>query len=193
VTEASAVSAERPGRVVGHTIDDRADNFLTSPSRTRTLAPVTVGQSQVDVQEAGGAHSTIPVEFLFTVHFELTKPVVMSGAPDGGRLFIGVLDGTVTGPRVNGRLMPFVGTSWITLRENSFADVESTAVITTDDHATIAMRSTGIAYNGPNPYRRLSVRFESGRDDYRWLNNVQAVGRGVPGRDEATWDVYALR
>ena len=172
---------------------DRADNFLTSVSRTRTLTAVTVGQSEGDVEASTGERTTIAAEFLFTVHFELTKPVVMSGAPDGGRLFIGVLDGTVKGPRVNGRLMPFVGTSWITLRENSFADVESTAVITTDDHATIAMRSTGIAYNGPNPYRRLAVRFEAGRDDYRWINNVQAVGRGVPGRDEATWDVYALR
>ena len=177
---------------VGHTIVDPADNFLTYPSKNRTLTAVTVGQSEGDVKTSTDERTTIAAEFLFTVHFELTKPVVMSGAPDGGRLFIGVLDGTVKGPRVNGRLMPFVGTSWITLRENSFADVESTAVITTDDHATIAMRSTGIAYNGPNPYRRLAVRFESGRDDYRWLNNVQAVGRGVPGRDEATWDVFAL-
>ena len=154
---------------------------------------MTVTRTTVEPDAPARECTTIPAEFLFTVHFELTKPVVMSGAPDGGRLFIGVLDGTVKGPRVNGRLMPFVGTSWVTLRENSFADVESTAVITTDDHATIAMRSTGIAYNGPNPYRRLAVRFEAGRDDYRWLNNVQAVGRGVPGRDEATWDVYALR
>lgn len=154
---------------------------------------MTVGQPAVDVPAPTDEHPTIPAEYLFTVHFELTKPVVMSGAPDGGRLFIGVLDGTVKGPRVNGRLMPFVGTSWVTLRENNFADFESTAVITTDDHATIAMRSTGVAYNGPQPFRRLSVRFEAGRDDYRWLNNVQAVGRGVPGRDEATWDVFALR
>lgn len=170
-----------------------ADNFLTLASKRRTLAAVTVGQSEVDVNTASHELATVPAEFLFTVHFELTKPVVMSGAPDGGRLFIGVLDGTVKGPRVNGRLMPFVGTSWVTLREDSYADVESTAVITTDDHATIAMRSTGIAYNGPQPFRRLSVRFESGRNDYRWLNNVQAVGLGTPGRDEATWDVYALR
>ena len=138
------------------------------------------------------ATTSLPVEHLFTMHLELTNPVVMADGPNGGRVFMGILAGTVSGPRVNGAVMPLISSAWGTLRDDSYALMHSSLVIETDDHARIAITSTGIAHYGPDPYRRVSALFEVGHDRYQWLNNVQGIAIGTPGRNEITYEVYAL-
>ena len=39
---------------------------------------------------------------------------------------------------------------------------------------------------------RTVPQFETGDPRYAWLNAVQAVGIGTPGRGSATYEVYAL-
>jgi hypothetical protein len=148
---------------------------------------------QADLARAvSAAVAHLPVEHLFTMHLELTKRHMSPGGPEGAEVFLGIIDGTFVGTRLRGRVVPLVGTSRAVLRGQGFARFEYTVPLVTDDHATITISGSGISrlVDGREP--RTAFTFHTGATRYEWLNAVQAVGIGVGGRDEVTYEVYRL-
>lgn len=133
--------------------------------------------------------TSLPVEFLFTMHAMLEKPIVIPNGPDGTRVLVGVAGGTATGPRINATLLR-AGGDWVTVRANGVPRLDVRLTIKTDDGAMIYMEYTGLL--GADNVGRVVPTFQTSHENYTWLNDVQAIGIGTVGVDEVTYQVYAI-
>jgi hypothetical protein len=136
---------------------------------------------------------TLPVEHLFTMHLDLDlgHNVVMPNGPHGTRVFAPVNGGTVSGPRINGVVLR--GADWVTARSDGFSQLDVRLVIQTDDDCVVAMEYRGILDPGADRRARVAPLFQAAAEQYHWLNHVQAVGIGTPGKNDVTYEIYALR
>jgi hypothetical protein len=134
--------------------------------------------------------TSLPAEYLFTMRATLSAPAVIPDGPHGTRVLVPVTGGTVTGPRVNGTL-DAGGGDWVTMRTDGTAQLDVRLTIRTDDGAVICMVYGGIL--GGDGVARVAPLFQAAHDDYRWLNGIQAIGIGHPGKGEVTYEVYAVR
>ncbi len=133
--------------------------------------------------------TSLPVEFLFTMHATLAAPVIIPDGPAGTRVLVSVTGGTVVGPRVNGTLYASGG-DWVTVRADGTAQLDVRVTINTDDDAAIYMSYQGIL--GTDRVARVAPLFQTGHENYKWLNSIQAIATGKPGSNDVTYQVYAL-
>ena len=139
------------------------------------------------------AESSLPVEFLFTIDVDTSPPTMIMGAPQGNRYIVSVPGGTFEGPKLKGTVVANSGGDWLTLRADGSAKLDVRLTLTTDDGAAILMSYSGILVNGEGgPSIRSAPLFETGAENYAWLNRVQAVGVGAPRAGGVKYDIYAL-
>lgn len=134
-------------------------------------------------------------------------PEVIGPLPEGIRLNFYVTGGTVSGPKVNGRVLP-VGGDWLTLRTDGVGILDVRATMETDDGALIYTAYSGVLDFGEDGYEKflrqelsdignlkIAPRYHTAHPDYLWLNRIQCVGIGqsVSSRSEVTYDIYAIR
>jgi Protein of unknown function (DUF3237) len=136
--------------------------------------------------------TSLPVEFLFSMHLDLEpNRVMMPNGPHGMRVFVPVLGGTVTGPKITGNLHPNSGGDWVHARADGVAQLDVRLTMVTDDGAVIAMEYRGVL--GKDRVPRVAPLFQTGDERYLWLNNIQGVGIGVSGKHTVDYDFYALQ
>ena len=114
--------------------------------------------------------------------------------------------GTVSGPKVNGKILP-VGGDFITVRTDGVGDINVRLSIQTDDGALIYQTNTGVLELGENGYEdfmnmklqevtqvRANIRFQTSHENYLWLNRKQCIGIGqfFAMEGKVKYDVYAL-
>jgi hypothetical protein len=131
---------------------------------------------------------------------------VIGRAPSGVRVNIYTEGGIVTGPDINGRVLP-VGGDWFTLRDDGIGVLDVRSTIETDDGALIYVNYTGLTDWGVDGYQkylegrvpeksylRVVPRLEASHPSYKWLNRLQFVGVGeFDGlKFEASYDFYAI-
>ena len=133
--------------------------------------------------------TALPVEYLFTMRADTSGFSLIPDGPSGTRLLVTVTGGTVSGPRVNGTLRSGGG-DWVTMRSDGTGQLDVRVTIETDDGAFILMTYSGIL--GADMVARSAPLFQASHENYRWLNNVQAVAIGHPTRSDVTYDVYAV-
>lgn len=137
-------------------------------------------------------NTSLPAEFLFTLAATLEPPRIVPAGPNGTRVIVGITGGTVTGPKVNGKV-EHLGADWLTMRADGTAQLDVRALVTTDDGATIHMSYKGIMKPGESGPRIVTAPlFETGDERYAWLNSVQAVAIGAPGENSVAYEVYAI-
>ena len=148
------------------------------------------------------------MEHVCSVHVELDhEPQVMglvAGAIRGN--FFG-LRGEVTGPRIQGRVLPR-GVDYLTIRSDGVALLDVHLTVETNDKALIQIDYTGVADIGedgqgkflrneipPSVPARAVPRMFSGYPGYEWVNRCQFVmiGEASFKNWEISYDVYALR
>jgi Protein of unknown function (DUF3237) len=135
--------------------------------------------------------TSLPVEFLFSMHLDLEpNRVIMPNGPHGMRVFVPVLGGTVRGPRITANLHPNSGGDWVHARADGVAQLDVRLTMLTDDGAPISMEYKGIL--GPERVPRVAPLFQTGDERYLWLNHVQAVAIGAAGKHVVDYEVYAL-
>jgi len=141
------------------------------------------------------AESALPVEYLFTITAQTVAPVMMQNGPQGTRVIVGVTGGTFEGPKLKGTVAANGGGDYLTSRADGSVKLDVRIVLNTDDGAVILMTYNGIGLTRDDG--SLSLRtaplFETGDERYSWLNRVQAVATGAPGRGDVSYTVYALK
>lgn len=157
-----------------------------------TTSLITSPVSPTTLPGSAGSMGRPAMEPLMTLHLELTKPVVMANGIVGARVFEGVLAGSALGGRIRASVTPHSGCIDTVVREDGWSELELRLLLATHDHSLISIRSTGVADVGPTSRPAMSMRFEAGRGECAWLNRVQAVAVGTRGRDEITFEVFAL-
>ncbi len=130
------------------------------------------------------------LEYVATVSIPLTSPPLGSGrSARGTRQLIPFERGTVTGPRLAGRVLPG-GADVQLLRGDRVAEIDARYLIETERGERIFVRNAGIARSGADGlYFRTAPVFETEAADLQWLMQHVFVGTGavVPSGVELRW------
>lgn len=115
--------------------------------------------------------------------------------------------GTFVGPRLKGEVLPGGG-DWVLLRGDGVNELDIRLTLRTNDGPLIYVRCDGIFDAGPDVrariaagedvapaeyYFRTTLVFETGAEQYRWLNRLVAVGVGRRTRSGMVTDVFVIR
>ena len=87
-------------------------------------------------------------EPIFHVHAELADIRDFGHTPSGHRRVIDIIGGAVTGPRLQGRILP--GADWQIVWSDGTADLTARYGIETDAGARILVRSDGLRHGPPD-------------------------------------------
>jgi hypothetical protein len=145
-------------------------------------------------------------EPIFTVQAELAAILNLGRTPFGERRVIDILGGTVTGPKLKGRILPG-GADWQIVRADGAAELQVRYTIETDAGARILVSSDGLRHGPPAVMERLSrgdsvdpalyyfrtvMRFETSDPTVDWLNRILALARGRREARSVRLDVYEV-
>lgn len=143
---------------------------------------------------------------IFQIHAELAAISDLGRTPYGVRRIIDILGGTVSGPRLNGRVLSG-GADWQIIRSDGAADIQARYTIQTDSGARILVSSEGLRHGPPEILERLArgepvdpslyyfrtvMRFETSDPSVDWLNRILALARGQREANAVRLDVYEV-
>lgn len=143
---------------------------------------------------------------IFTINAELDAITSLGRTPYGERRVIGILGGSVSGPKLNGRILPG-GADWQIIRSDGAADIMARYTIETDAGALIMVTSEGLRHGPPDIiaklvrgdnvdprlyYFRTVMRFETADPAIDWLNRILALARGQREARSVRLDVYEV-
>ncbi len=134
------------------------------------------------------------LEYLFTLTATLReKPAALINAPQGSRVVVTVTGGHFDGPKLRGQV-DNSGGDWVSLRADRSIKLDVRILLHTDDGADIFMRYEGIGVRIDGTLKVVTAPlFETGDPRYAWLNNFQAIARGVSTGDQVTYDVFGVQ
>jgi len=132
---------------------------------------------------------------LGTMTAELRKPLVLRGTPVGDRLIYEVESGQIEGERLRGKLKGQSAADWLVASPDGTGTLDVRALVETDDGALVFLHYTGRVdlTAGAGAHLYSTPQFETGDDRYRWLNKIQAVGKGTMRGTTLTYELYELR
>lgn len=163
-------------------------NLLVGSAGAATL----IASGAVSQAAFADAPDALPLSHVCDLNFELAAPIRIADAPRGSRTILRVAGGRVEGPRLAGKILPGGG-DWAVMRADGIFEVDIRAAIETVDGATIYTHYGGLVRMSPENWRRflsgdkpasneyyfrVTPRFETGDDRYRWLNRAIFVGAG---------------
>lgn len=143
---------------------------------------------------------------IFSIQAELDAMMTLGSTPYGERRMIGITGGAVTGPKLNGRILPG-GADWQIVRRDGAADIQARYVIEAANGARIMVDSKGLRHGPPQVleklargdtvdpalyYFRTAMRFETADPALDWLNRILAVARGQRLARSVRLDVYEV-
>ena len=145
-------------------------------------------------------------EFIHRV--KTTGPLkTTKGSPDGERNYWIVSDAEIEGRRIKARIAA-PGSDWMRVSDDGFWRPDVRVPFETDDGETVLMHYTGLVQqtdsfkqaaeaNQPtewnDQYMRLTIRFDTGAERYRWLNTSLFVAKGrLLGTGNIEYTVYRL-
>lgn len=154
------------------------------------------------------------LEFCFEIRLTFARHDSIATMPSGaGRGFVYLEGGTIAGPRLNGRVLPFSGGDWALFRPDDVLATDARYMLEADDGTKILMHNRGYLWgrqpdtirrmqdwmfrDGPEVpfeefYLRAAPSFETEQGPHEWLMRHIFVGIGQRQRDGNTIRYYAL-
>ena len=136
--------------------------------------------------------STLSLKPEFLFHVACGPVLAVVWGPLGNRQYYAMTEGTITGARLNGRLLG-QGADWMLLPNDGYMRMDVRIQIQTEDNATIlahyfgpaeanarlreAIQSCSETNFGDQAIRTYWI-LESGAAQYAWVNNCLFVGEG---------------
>ena len=145
-------------------------------------------------------------EPIFHVHCEVASILDLGAAPFGHRRVVNILGGPVTGPKLNGRVLPG-GADWQILAADGSLDIQARYTIESEAGALIQVDSRGLRHGPPEVLARMAkgedvdpslyyfrtvMRFESGHPTAAWLNRILALARAAREKNAVRLDVHEV-
>jgi hypothetical protein len=145
-------------------------------------------------------------EPIFRVHCKVADILDLGPAPFGHRRVVNLLGGTVTGAKLNGRVLPG-GTDMQILAADGALDIHARYTLESDAGALIQVDSKGVRHGPPDVLARLGrgedlesslyyfrtvMRFETAHPSTDWLNRILALARGTREKNAVRLDVYEV-
>jgi Protein of unknown function (DUF3237) len=146
------------------------------------------------------------LRFAFDVAVDVHAVLDLGETQAGHRRIIPIAGGTVSGPRLQGRVLP-VGADWQIVRPEGTADLDARYTIQSDDGALIYVVNRGVRHGPPDVLRRLSqgervdpasyyfrsvASFETSAPQHAWLTRAVVVGVGERQPDKVVIRFWEL-
>ena len=149
------------------------------------------------------------LDYVCSLKFVRSGSDFIGETPTGFRMYGYLAGGTVSGPRLSGKVRPLGGGDWGILRNDDAIDINARIVIETHDGAMIDTTYTGLVLlpaGGTGKLKqgtlsekcplRTVPRMVTAHPDYAWVNRTQFVGIGIIDFAEkieaVTYDYYAV-
>ncbi len=132
------------------------------------------------------------LRFAFEIVVDVQTPLDLGNTQAGHRRIVAIGGGVVSGPRLQGRVLP-IGADWQIVRADGTADLDARYTIQTNDGALIYVTNRGVRH-GPaevlarlgrgeqvdpaSYYFRSAANFETSAPDHMWLTRAIVVGIG---------------
>ena len=143
---------------------------------------------------------------IFRIHCEVANILDLGPAPFGHRRVVNLLGGTVTGARLNGRILPG-GADWQVMARDGALDIQAHYTIENESGALIEVDSRGLRHGPPEVLARLArgeevdpslyyfrtvMRFATGHPSADWLNRILALAQGAREKNAVRLEVYEV-
>ena len=126
---------------------------------------------------------------LCQVDLRLSPSLVVGAGPSGHRIVVAIESMDIRGDRLNATLAGPTAADWLTI-VGTTATIDVRATVVTHDGALVYIQYHGRSDTtngfGSAPVF-VAVNFETGDARYRWLNSMQAVGRGELAKLRYDW------
>lgn len=156
---------------------------------------------------AQAAASALPsLSPAFSVTVTLSPPIEMGMVPAGRRRFIAITGGTVSGPLLNGVVLPGGG-DWQTIGPDGTTELRAHYAMRASDGTVVEIDNPGVRVASPDViarltagedldpalyYFRTSPRFSLPPGKHDWLRRNVFVGVGIRHPDTVELQVYKL-
>lgn len=124
----------------------------------------------------------------------------------GQRRIVPIIGGRVSGPRLNGKILPG-GADWLSVSHEGVSVLDARYSLETEDGAIIEIIDQGFRH-GPEAvikslvageavppeayYMRSSIRLETGHPAYSFINRLVFVGTGAKTAGGVQIDIYSV-
>jgi hypothetical protein len=133
------------------------------------------------------------LEHVFDVRIDFHQRLVFDAMPGGQKAaYTSVKSGTVSGPRLSGKVLDYSGADWPIIRSDGVVELNAHYVLEADDGAHIYIRNLGYVYGPRSPadaarspanpaatgYFRCTPYFRAPEGPHDWLNRTVVIGAG---------------
>jgi hypothetical protein len=147
----------------------------------------------------------MPVEHLCDFEVDL-EPAQLIATPVGNRMTFIAKGGKVSGPKLNGEVLPGGG-DWLLVGQDLVGRVDVRATVRTDDGALIHYTAGGVIKIPPDGLQRLvdgeripfeqsyvrtTPKFETSDERYAWLNEIVVAGYNELSKDHIDYRMYRV-
>ncbi len=153
----------------------------------------------------------LQLRYVFSIHvdFDPRPRLKLGPLPSGGyRGFIGVAGGTITGPRLQGIVLPHSGGDYPTIRNDGVVVFDARYIIVAADGTHIYMMDRGCRNAPPDIsrkmealepvdpnsyYFRVTPIFDVAKDSpHEWMNRTLFVGKGDRRNGYTDFEYYEV-
>jgi hypothetical protein len=184
---------------------------MPNPMTRRDLAKASIGGAigagvlVTSPAGAAGGMSAPTLTLQFKMLVTLGMPVEMGALPTGRRRFVPITGGTVSGPELEGIVLPGGG-DWQTIGEDGTTEIHARYALRTTDGTVVEIDNPGVRVASPAVIARLTAgedldpslyyfrttpRFSVPAGKYDWLRRHVFVAVGI--RHPATVEVRIFR
>jgi hypothetical protein len=155
------------------------------------------------------SHLMLQSEFAFQVRLEFGERLRFGPLPAGGRSgYVGVVGGTVTGPRLQGRVIPNSGGDWPHLWPDGTIEFDARYLIEATDGTLIYVQNRGVAHAPAQVQSRIDAGEHVAPDEnyfrttpvfivpsglHDWLCKTIFVGIGDKHADHSVFAFHAIK
>lgn len=159
----------------------------------------------------------LKLEFVFQIRMFFKERMRLEPTtPMGGRVYVPPAEGEITGPRLQGTVMPYSGGDYARGRSDGVAELNAHYMLQASDGALIYINNRGFLYGRDeegkplllsdeqrktenfkikrNTYFHITPVFDAPVGPHEWLTRTVIVGRGrrLPDPDQTVFDYYAV-
>ena len=149
----------------------------------------------------------VKLEHLMKLSIRLGEGISIGAMGRGVRNIGVVADGSFQGEKLRGEVVG-PGADWVVMNDRGWGELDVRIALQTDDGDNIYMHYTGVlefneaigaAFAGSGEtaigdnYFVTQPRFETGSEQYAWLNWVVAIAEGRATADGVEYEVYACQ
>ncbi len=143
---------------------------------------------------------------IIRIEADLEEPQLFGKTPYGDRRVINILGGTISGPRISGKILAG-GADWQIVRPDGVADIFAKYTFRIDGGGFVLVTSTGLRHGPPEVIARLArgepvprdryyfrtcVRFETADPQADWLNRVLTIAVGAREKMQVKLDLFEV-